>query len=126
MYCTVAANNKIVDVNAIPDGWMGLDIGPKTIEELKVALSDCKVTTTTTTTLYHRLCRNHNNNNNHHCCKHYHQIFSDAPSQYFPSHLTFVPSLLLLLFLLSLALALALALSTFSLDGDLERPYGCV
>ena len=39
------ANNKIVDVNAIPEGWMGLDIGPKTIEELKVALSDCKVTT---------------------------------------------------------------------------------
>ena len=39
------ANNKIVDVNAIPEGWMGLDIGPKTIEELKGALSDCKVTT---------------------------------------------------------------------------------
>ena len=36
------ANNKIVDVNAIPEGWMGLDIGPKTIEELKGALSDCK------------------------------------------------------------------------------------
>jgi len=36
------AANKVVDVNEIPDGWMGLDVGPKTIAELKEALSDCK------------------------------------------------------------------------------------
>lgn len=36
------ANTQTVDVNAIPEGWMGLDIGPKTIAELKTALSDCK------------------------------------------------------------------------------------
>ena len=36
------ANTKVVNVNDIPDGWMGLDIGPDTIEELKGALSDCK------------------------------------------------------------------------------------
>merc|ERR1712048_283341 len=27
---------------AIPDGWMGLDNGPKTTEEQKAALSNCK------------------------------------------------------------------------------------
>ncbi len=36
------ATAKIVDVNAIPDGWMGLDIGPKSIDAIKTALSDCK------------------------------------------------------------------------------------
>jgi phosphoglycerate kinase len=36
------AANKVVDVNAIPDGWMGLDIGPKTIADLKAGLADCK------------------------------------------------------------------------------------
>ena len=36
------ANTKIVDVHEIPDGWMGLDIGPKTIAELKEGLADCK------------------------------------------------------------------------------------
>lgn len=36
------AANKIVDVNEIPDGWMGLDIGPKTIKEIQDGLSDCK------------------------------------------------------------------------------------
>lgn len=36
------ANTQVVDVNAIPAGWMGLDIGPKTIAELQTALSDCK------------------------------------------------------------------------------------
>jgi phosphoglycerate kinase len=30
------------DTAAIPDGMMGLDIGPKTIEEYKKALSQCK------------------------------------------------------------------------------------
>lgn len=27
-----SANKKVVDVDSIPDGWMGLDIGPKTVE----------------------------------------------------------------------------------------------
>lgn len=36
------ANTKIVDVNSIPDGWMGLDIGPKSIAEIQAALGDCK------------------------------------------------------------------------------------
>ena len=36
------ANTKVVNVNDIPDGWMGLDIGPDTIKELEGALSDCK------------------------------------------------------------------------------------
>jgi phosphoglycerate kinase len=36
------AATQVVDINAIPDGWMGLDIGPKTIEELKAGLADCK------------------------------------------------------------------------------------
>jgi phosphoglycerate kinase len=36
------AANKVVDVNAIPDGWMGLDIGPKTIADIQEGLSDCK------------------------------------------------------------------------------------
>ncbi len=30
------ANTQIVDVNAIPDGWMGLDIGPKSIKLFQV------------------------------------------------------------------------------------------
>jgi phosphoglycerate kinase len=36
------AANQVVDIDKIPAGWMGLDIGPKTITELKSALSDCK------------------------------------------------------------------------------------
>lgn len=36
------ANSKVVPVDAIPDGWMGLDQGPKTTAEQKEALSDCK------------------------------------------------------------------------------------
>lgn len=36
------ANTKIVSVDAIPAGWMGLDIGPDTIAELQGALSECK------------------------------------------------------------------------------------
>jgi phosphoglycerate kinase len=36
------ANNKVVDVNDIPDGWMGLDIGPKSLNTVVNALSDCK------------------------------------------------------------------------------------
>mmetsp|Transcript_32907 Transcript_32907/g.48724 ORF Transcript_32907/g.48724 Transcript_32907/m.48724 type:complete len:441 (-) Transcript_32907:184-1506(-) len=36
------ANTKVVPADEIPDGWMGLDNGPKTTEEQKAALSDCK------------------------------------------------------------------------------------
>jgi len=36
------ADTKIVAADAIPDGWMGLDNGPKTTEEQKAALADCK------------------------------------------------------------------------------------
>lgn len=36
------ADTKIVPSDAIPDGWMGLDNGPKTTEEQKAALADCK------------------------------------------------------------------------------------
>jgi len=36
------ANDKVVDINAIPDGWMGLDIGPKSIELFNKALDDAK------------------------------------------------------------------------------------
>merc|ERR1711937_52161 len=36
------AEAKVVPVDAIPDGWMGLDNGPATTAEQKAALSDCK------------------------------------------------------------------------------------
>jgi phosphoglycerate kinase len=36
------ANTKVVSSDEIPDGWMGLDNGPKTTEEQKEALSSCK------------------------------------------------------------------------------------
>jgi len=36
------AETQVVAADAIPDGWMGLDNGPKTTEEQKAALSDCK------------------------------------------------------------------------------------
>jgi len=36
------AASQIVDIDKIPADWMGLDIGPKTIETLKGALSDAK------------------------------------------------------------------------------------
>jgi len=36
------AATQVVDVNAIPDGWMGLDIGPKTVAEIQAGLADCK------------------------------------------------------------------------------------
>lgn len=36
------AESKVVPSDAIPDGWMGLDNGPKTTEEQKEALSKCK------------------------------------------------------------------------------------
>jgi phosphoglycerate kinase len=36
------ANVQIVNVNSIPDGWMGLDIGPDSIKVFQAALADCK------------------------------------------------------------------------------------
>ncbi|PRW58440.1 phosphoglycerate kinase [Chlorella sorokiniana] len=36
------AEAKVVPVTAIPDGWMGLDVGPESSEMIKKALSDCK------------------------------------------------------------------------------------
>ena len=36
------ANTMVVPATEIPDGWMGLDNGPKTTEEQKEALSNCK------------------------------------------------------------------------------------
>ncbi|MGB7086806.1 MAG: phosphoglycerate kinase [Phormidesmis sp.] len=36
------ANTQIVSVDNIPDGWMGLDIGPDSIKTFQDALADCK------------------------------------------------------------------------------------
>jgi len=36
------AANQIVDIENIPDEWMGLDIGPKTIANIQAGLADCK------------------------------------------------------------------------------------
>ena len=36
------ANTQIVSVDDIPDGWMGLDIGPKTIDIFQAKLGDAK------------------------------------------------------------------------------------
>mmetsp|Transcript_11079 Transcript_11079/g.26961 ORF Transcript_11079/g.26961 Transcript_11079/m.26961 type:complete len:440 (-) Transcript_11079:276-1595(-) len=36
------ANTKIVSVDAIPDGWMGLDIGPDSIASFQAELKQCK------------------------------------------------------------------------------------
>lgn len=36
------ANAQTVSIQDIPDGWMGLDIGPNSVKEFQAALSDCK------------------------------------------------------------------------------------
>jgi phosphoglycerate kinase len=36
------ANTQVVPIDAIPDGWMGLDIGPTSITEVQNCLADCK------------------------------------------------------------------------------------
>ncbi len=36
------ANTLTTSVNAIPDGWMGLDIGPDSLKAFQAALADCK------------------------------------------------------------------------------------
>ena len=39
---SIVLQHKVVDVNEISDGWMGLDIGPKSIASIQEGLSDCK------------------------------------------------------------------------------------
>jgi len=36
------AESQIVSVENIPDGWMGLDIGPDSVKTFQSALADCK------------------------------------------------------------------------------------
>jgi len=36
------ANSQTVSVESIPDGWMGLDIGPDSVKVFQEALADCK------------------------------------------------------------------------------------
>ena len=36
------ANTQILDINAIPEGWQGLDAGPKSIENFDVVVNKCK------------------------------------------------------------------------------------
>lgn len=36
------ANTKVVSVDAIPDGWMGLDIGPDSVKAFQKELGECK------------------------------------------------------------------------------------
>jgi len=36
------ANTQVASVESIPDGWMGLDIGPDSIKVFQEALADCK------------------------------------------------------------------------------------
>ena len=36
------AESQVVSVESIPDGWMGLDIGPDAVKVFKAALADCK------------------------------------------------------------------------------------
>ncbi|MEO9570550.1 MAG: phosphoglycerate kinase [Polaribacter sp.] len=36
------ANTQVLDINAIPDGWQGLDAGPKSRENFDVVVNKCK------------------------------------------------------------------------------------
>jgi len=36
------ANSQVASIDAIPEGWMGLDIGPDSVKEFQDALADCK------------------------------------------------------------------------------------
>jgi len=36
------ANAQTVSIDAIPDGWMGLDIGPDSVKSFQAALAECK------------------------------------------------------------------------------------
>ena len=37
------AHTKIADVHDIPDGWMGLDIGPKTLHRFALEIRTCQL-----------------------------------------------------------------------------------
>ena len=37
-----SAKTQTVSVDAIPDGWMGLDIGPESVKEFQKELNECK------------------------------------------------------------------------------------
>lgn len=37
------ANVQVVNANEIPDGWQGLDVGPKTLESLKQVVAESKI-----------------------------------------------------------------------------------
>lgn len=37
------ADTQVVDIDAIPEGWMGLDIGPKTVEKYAQVIQDSKL-----------------------------------------------------------------------------------
>lgn len=36
------ANSQVTSINSIPEGWMGLDIGPNSVEMFQESLSDCQ------------------------------------------------------------------------------------
>lgn len=36
------ANSQTISIDSIPDGWMGLDIGPDSVKTFQAALADCK------------------------------------------------------------------------------------
>lgn len=36
------ANSQVVSIDNIPDGWMGLDIGPESVKKFNAALADAK------------------------------------------------------------------------------------
>ncbi len=36
------ADSQLADINSIPEGWMGLDIGPESVKLFQNALADCK------------------------------------------------------------------------------------
>ena len=38
----IDAETQIVDVNVIPDGWLGMDVGPKSLEAIKKVIVDSK------------------------------------------------------------------------------------
>ena len=36
------ANTQVVDINQIPDGWQGIDAGPRTLENFDKVVNQCK------------------------------------------------------------------------------------
>ena len=41
-YLPPLSPSQVVDINNIEEGWMGLDIGPKTLADIQAGLADCK------------------------------------------------------------------------------------